>query len=200
VTATRSNSNPAREAAAAATRARLIAAAGEILREGKGLSLDAVATRAGVTRLTVYNQFGSRHGLLEAVFDDRAAAGGLGRIGQAMAVADPREALRRIVAIFCDFWSGDGAVRGLHDAIAHDPEFAAALAARGERRRGTVGTLIARMELPGDQSVLTDTVTALTSQGFFTQLSDRRGPADAARIVNDLVDAAVDCAGRIQRD
>lgn len=181
-----------RDAAAAATRARLIAAAGEILRERDKLSLDAVALRAGVTRLTVYNQFGSRHGLLEAVFDDRAAAGGLHRIPRAMAMADPREALRRIVAIFCDFWGGDGAVRGLHEVIALDPEFAAALAARGERRRGTVGTLIARLDLPGDAAALTDIVTALTSQVFFAQLADRSGTAEATRIVTRLVDAAID--------
>lgn len=181
-----------REAATAATRARLIAAAGEILREGNKLSLEAVALRAGVTRLTVYNQFGSRHGLLEAVFDDRAAAGGLHRIPQAMAMADPREALRRIVAIFCDFWGGDGAVRGLHEAVAQDPEFAAALAARGERRRGTVRTLIARMDLPGDAAALTDMVTALTSQGFFAQLADRHGTVEATRMVTRVVDATVD--------
>jgi AcrR family transcriptional regulator len=181
-----------RDAAAAATRARLIAAAGEILRERGKLSLDAVALRAGVTRLTVYNQFGSRHGLLEAVFDDRAAAGGLHRIPQAMAMADPREALRRLVAIFCDFWGGDGAVRGLHEVVALDPEFAAALAARGERRRSTVGTLIARLDLPGDAVALTDIVTALTSQVFFAQLADRHGTVEATRMVTRLVDAAID--------
>jgi AcrR family transcriptional regulator len=192
VTNDRPISRSQREAGAAATRARLIAAAGEILREGNKLSLDAVALRAGVTRLTVYNQFGSRHGLLEAVFDDRAAAGGLHRIPQAMAMADPREALHRIIAIFCDFWGGDGAVRGLHEAIAPDPEFAAALAARGERRRVTVGTLIARLGLAGDAAALTDIVTALTSQSFFAQLADRRGTVEAAQMVTRLVDAAID--------
>jgi AcrR family transcriptional regulator len=67
-------------------------------------SLEAVARRAKVTRLTLYNQFGSRRGLLEAVFDERARLGGLSRIVAAMAMPDAREALDRIIANFCDFW------------------------------------------------------------------------------------------------
>jgi AcrR family transcriptional regulator len=43
-------------------------------------SLESVAAAAGVTRLTVYKQFGSRGGLLEAVFDRLARAGRLERI------------------------------------------------------------------------------------------------------------------------
>src|SRR5215831_5930300 len=98
-----------REAAANATHARIIAAARTLLGAPKGItgfSLDAVARKARITRLTVYNQFGSRRALLEAVFDDMAARGGLHRIPGAMASADAHAALRQIVAIFCDFWGG----------------------------------------------------------------------------------------------
>jgi AcrR family transcriptional regulator len=52
-------------------------------------SLDAIAKAADVTRLTVYNQFGSRRGLLEAVFDDIARRGRLHRLNDAMAESDP---------------------------------------------------------------------------------------------------------------
>src|SRR5262245_51487835 len=89
-----------REAAANATHARIIAAARAILGSPKGIagfSLDAVARKARVTRLTVYNQFGSRRALLESVFDDMATAGGLHRIQEAMAATDPHDALLRIV-------------------------------------------------------------------------------------------------------
>ena len=73
----RSYVSPARSAAAAETRERVIEAASRTLREGESIarfSLDTVAKVAGVTRLTVYNQFGSRRGLLEAVFDEIATA------------------------------------------------------------------------------------------------------------------------------
>ena len=72
--------SPVRSAAAAAKRERIVAAAARLLREKVNIAaftLDAVAKAAGVARLTVYNQFGSRRGLLEAVFDERARQGGL---------------------------------------------------------------------------------------------------------------------------
>ena len=70
-----------RTAAAAEKRDRVIEAAARSLREDASIasfSLDAVAKAAGVTRLTVYHQFGSRRGLLEAVFDDIAQRPGRG--------------------------------------------------------------------------------------------------------------------------
>src|SRR5262252_4623742 len=127
-----------REAAANATHARIIAAARMLLGAPKGItgfSLDAVARKARITRLTVYNQFGSRRALLEAVFDDMAAGGGLHRIQEAMEVADPHDALRRIVAIFCAFWSSNTvAMARLHAATASDPEFEESIRGRNERR------------------------------------------------------------------
>src|SRR5262247_3862714 len=92
--------SPRRSEDAARTRARIVKAAATTLATGRTMSLDAVAKKARVTRLTVYNQFGSRRALLEAVFDDLAARGGLHRIQEAMAVTDPHEALRCIIAIF----------------------------------------------------------------------------------------------------
>src|SRR3982074_2332534 len=137
---TRPYASSVRTAAAAEKRERVIDAAARSLREDASLaafSLDAVAKTAGVTRLTVYHQFGSRRGLLEAVFDDIAQRGGLTEIADAMATPDPRAALDRLVEIFCAFWSRDPAVGRLHEAMATDPEFAQALTERNERRRQT---------------------------------------------------------------
>src|SRR5947209_19909198 len=122
--------SPARDAATAQTRERIVAAAGKILGTAEGIhdfSLETVAKAAGVTRLTVYNQFGSRRALLEAVFDEIARQGGLAGIAQAMAMPDPHAALDRLIEVFCTFWSRDPAIGRLHDAMATDPEFAAAL-------------------------------------------------------------------------
>src|SRR5258705_10911531 len=53
-----------------AGRDRILRAALELLQLDNiaAFSLEAVARRAGVTRMTVYNQFGSRAGLLEELF------------------------------------------------------------------------------------------------------------------------------------
>src|SRR5258706_11259409 len=166
-----------RTAAAAETRARVIEAAARSLREDSSIatfSLDAVAKLAGVTRLTVYHQFGSRRGLLEAVFDDIAQRGGLTEIAGAMAIADPRAALDRLVEIFCAFWSRDPAVGRLHEAMATDPEFAQALLERNERRRKTFNALVrraaAKTASPRAQQDAVDMIFALTSFAMFAML------------------------------
>src|SRR5260370_7983116 len=113
-----------RTAAAAEKRERVIKAAARSLREDASIasfSLDAVAKAAGVTRLTVYHQFGSRRGLFEAVFDEIARQGGLAEIPGAMAMSDPRAALDRLVEIFCAFWNRDPAVSRPPSASAPPP-------------------------------------------------------------------------------
>jgi AcrR family transcriptional regulator len=192
-----------REEAAERTRTKLVAAAAKLLSSGDtgDFSLDAVANRAGVTRLTVYNQFGSRRALLEAVFDDRATRAGLHRIPEAMAGPDPREGLRKLVAIFCDFWSYDeGGLQSLHAAGGGDAEFHDSLTMRNERRRKALSTLLHR--LPAAAKVdkaslndLTDTLFALTSFHFFSALSTRgRSKSDVCKIVLQLVESGLEQA------
>jgi AcrR family transcriptional regulator len=143
----------------------------------RDVSLDAVAKRAGVTRLTVYNQFGSRRALLEAVFDDMAERGGLHRIREAMTSPDPQAALQQIVAIFCDFWSVHrGALWRLHAASATDPEFEESLRTRNQRRRHLLSVLVDRMieggaKRPEVAIELIDVLFALTSVAFFWELT-----------------------------
>jgi AcrR family transcriptional regulator len=180
------------------TRARLLKAASAMLAARNGISLDAVAKRAGVTRVTVYNQFGSRRALLEAVFDDMAERGGLHRIREAMANPDPHMALRLIVAIFCDFWSVHrGALWRLHAASATDPEFEESLRARNQRRRHLLSVLVDRM-IEGDDkrsetvTELIDVVFALTSVAFFWELTAGGRKTNAAcRIIQALAADAV---------
>jgi AcrR family transcriptional regulator len=67
-----------RQAASERTRTRIIIAARELLLsvEGfAGFSIDAVARQADVARMTVYHQFDSKIGLLEALCDSLAIYG-----------------------------------------------------------------------------------------------------------------------------
>jgi len=197
--------SPIREAAADATHARIIAAARALLgsrKEIAGFSVDAVARKARITRLTVYNQFGSRRALLEAVFDDMAAGGGLHRIQEAMEVADPHDALQRIVAIFCAFWSSNTvAMARLHAAATSDPEFGESIHGRNERRRLILSEIVRRMAIgrtaqPKALKELTDILFALTSLGFFAQLISGGHSAEAVyRAIQGLCDDAVLRAG-----
>lgn len=195
---TRAYVSSVRTAAAAEKRDRVIQAAARFLREESiaAFSLDVVAKAAGVTRLTVYNQFGSRRGLFEAVFDEIADRGRLVRLQEAMALPDPRAGLDRVIEIFCEFWGSDPAVGRLHDAMALDAEFAQALLARNERRRQMLGVLIARMTQgrvpPSAERDTVDLIFALTSCAMFRMLaSDRSGPA-VCGLIRDAARAAID--------
>ena len=196
-----------RTAAASAKRARVIAAATQSLREDGGLggfSLDSVAKAAGVTRLTVYNQFGSRRGLLEAVFDDIAARGRLATIPEALSLADPRQSLDAIIERFCAFWSSDEAIGRLHDAMATDAEFAIALTERNERRRKLLQALMKRL-LPADVPArrrrdAIDFVYAMTSYAMFRLLGSNRSVQAVAELVKTSCRAVLDDAAATRPD
>ena len=197
---TRRYISSARTAAADEKRECVIEAAGRLLREEgtiAAVSLDAVAKAAGVTRLTVYNQFGSRRGLLEAVFDERARDGGLDRIPEAMAMPDPRAALDRLTEIFCEFWGSDAALGRLHDATATDPEFAQAIAERSERRRHAIEVLVFRMTPQAgvrisSQRDAIDLIFGLTSYAMYQMLRAKRSPRAVSAIVKSACNAALE--------
>lgn len=191
--------SPVRASAAAETRERIIAAGARLLRKDASIanfSLDVVAKAAGVTRLTVYNQFGSRRGLLEAVFDDIAREGGLFELTDVMAMADPRAALDRVVAIFCTFWSHDPAIGGLNQAVATDPDFGDSLVERNERRRELLTALVSRIvEKPAAKHTVRDAVDmifVLTSYPTFAALSPQRSTEEVCRLLQTACHAAVD--------
>jgi len=186
-----------RAAAAAETRARLIEAAQRLLEDGPAqMSMEAVAKTAGVTRLTVYKQFGSRRGLLEAVFDDNARRFGMIRMAEAVGQADVRLGLRKAIECLCEFWGSHPSFARLHDAAASDPEFAEALALRNERRRWVINSLLAR--LPGADRArqdASDLLFGMTSMAMFRQLSATRKPAEVAALLSTAVMAVLDAQG-----
>lgn len=191
--------SPVRASAAAETRERIIAAGARLLRKDASIanfSLDVVAKAAGVTRLTVYNQFGSRRGLLEAVFDDIAREGGLFELTDVMTMADPRAALDRVVAIFCTFWSHDPAIGGLNQAVATDPDFGDSLVERNERRRELLTALVSRIvEKPAAKHAVRDAIDmifVLTSYPTFAALSPQRSTEEVCRLLQTACHAAVD--------
>jgi AcrR family transcriptional regulator len=188
-----------RDEAASENRARVLTAAIRLLGtpESSAVSMEAVAKTAGVTRLTVYNQFGSRSALLEEVFDELARRGELARIPQAMGMSDPRAALARLIEIFCDFWGYNPAVDRLNRVASMDEEFASALAARHERRRKALSGLVRRLAQAGhlateNSAAATDVLFALTSPDFYRTLSiGRRKQSETCALVLRLCNAAI---------
>ncbi|MBV8751023.1 MAG: TetR/AcrR family transcriptional regulator [Candidatus Eremiobacteraeota bacterium] len=198
-----------RRTAAEQTRVRIVAAAREVLAAEDDVltfSLDAVAKRAGVVRMTVYYQFASKAGLLEALFDDFSAHGGLAEmIPRAFqAAADPGAALDAFVMAFAVFYDSDRlAIRRINALAMLDAEVGRTLALRTARRREASETLLAQIAVADphalalDQSSAAELLDALCRFDLFDGLAgDERRIVDVAPGVQRVVRASLLSPGR----
>ncbi|MBV8673871.1 MAG: helix-turn-helix transcriptional regulator, partial [Acidobacteriaceae bacterium] len=83
-------------------RAAILAAARKHL-ESTGmveLTMDALARESGVTRQTVHNLFGTKSGVLEALFDQLALDAGMERMRIVMQQSEPGPMLSGFVEVF----------------------------------------------------------------------------------------------------
>lgn len=181
-------------------RTRILAAARAQL-ESDGflnLTLEGLARKSGVTRQTIYNLFGTRTGLFEALFDQVASAGGMHHMREVMQQSDPALLLPAFVQVFTNFWSRDRLfLRRIHGIAAIDPELGAAVQARNQRRQMAATRVVERVPVRGpsgpdeDASAKlrrTAALYALTSFEFFDALAETTGTAEAAAgLVLDLV-------------
>lgn len=182
-----------RKVAAVKSREKILKAARALLEKEASFSIDAVARRADVARMTVYYQFGSRRGLLEALFDWLAARGGMRELPSAFAQPDPKAALDRVIDIFARFWSSDRVVlRRLRAMAALDPELDQTLRERNEGRRKGLRVILARLDATrkaGSRSS-DDTVDLLFSLISFENFDVLAGPSRTPEAVAPLVKAA----------
>src|SRR5690242_18084248 len=107
-----------------ATRERIRNAVHELLAEGRfhDSSVEAVAERAGVARATIYQHFGSRLELVDAICETFDANPALLELRELVELDDPDEALAKTIASTIRFWSSEGAVLSqLYGVAAIDP-------------------------------------------------------------------------------
>lgn len=161
------------------TRSAILSAARQLVTEfGPDASVGKVAERAGVSRITVYNQFDSKAKLLEAL----AAELTPGRSEPADDVgADPSDELRRRIEQACTAWAADpdlyrqlqGHRRGHREESDLDRHLAERLAASDRLRPGCS---IKEAE---------DVIAILTSFPVFDRLhkGGRRSPSAVAEIL-----------------
>jgi len=190
-----------RQATTAETRARILTAARELLMASgvAGFSVEAVAQKADVARMTVYYQFGSKLGLLEALFDELASQGGMEQLAGAFQRPDPLEALSAFIATFARFWASDRLVmRRLRGLASVDPDLEQGVRARDERRRQGARIILRRLAqehgkpAPRSLDEMVDVLFTLTSfETFDTLAGPDRSPVDVAPLVDRLARAAL---------
>jgi len=158
-----------RQASVDRTAASILAAARDLVAGGSKASVNEIARRAGVSRITVYNRFGSRARVLESL-----AARGPER---------PATDLRQRISESCARWSSDPSLYR-HLPAASEPrmdrELAERLAATDQLRPGCS---IREAE---------DVIGALTSFAVFDRLhGDGRRPAAAVAEILMRLAAAI---------
>jgi AcrR family transcriptional regulator len=177
-------------------RHRILTAARELLasEDGSRFSLEEVARRAGVARMTVYYQFGSLVGLLQGLCDTLAMAGGMSHLGDAFRQVDPLDAMDRFIAVFADFWQSDRPViRALGALAVLNSEVAAVLQERYEWRRKGVRVLLERLAKqtgrpkPRRTEEAVDLLYLLTSFSTYDTLAvPGRTQAEVTRLIQRL--------------
>jgi AcrR family transcriptional regulator len=144
----RSYSMGKREVATNETRLRILEATRQTLGDESeaALSMEAIAGRADVSRLTIYYQFKSRAALLEALYDHLAMKGNMRRMGEVFHERDPHAALDKLVSVFVGFWSSDRVViRRLRAMAALDPEIRQGIESRDARRHHIAREILKRI-------------------------------------------------------
>src|SRR6478609_6916241 len=191
-----------RPAVSARTRDKIMGAVRDLLADGTfhESTVEEVAAKAGVARATLYQHFGSRLALVDAICETFAVNPALVALRQAVELEDVDAALNQVIANTVGFWASEEAIlRQLYGAAAIDPSAAALVERQTSDRRGELQRLLARLreagrlgpELP-DRTALA-LLLVLTSFETFEELR-RRGGLPERDVTGTLQDAESDFA------
>ncbi len=149
---TRHSVRSRRRGAPVPTRERVIAAVRDLLREGAfhDATVEQVAGRAGVSRATLYQHFGSRLGLVDAICETFDANPELVAIRETVRDAGLETALDRAIVHTVAFWASEEPVlEPLYGAAAVDPAARDLVARQRADRHGEFGHLLGRLAEAG---------------------------------------------------
>ncbi|MRH90268.1 TetR family transcriptional regulator [Nocardia sp. SYP-A9097] len=170
------------------TRARILQATRDLLVAEGTVAMNSIARRADVSRATVYYQFGTKLGLLEALCDDLAERGRMQRLAEAFSQPDARVGLRIFVEVIAGFWAVDrDCTRRLRGLAAVDPDVGQVIAARDERRRAGAAVLAARL---GVRPEFSSILYTLSSFEVFDSLAADQPITTATATIQALLDAS----------
>src|ERR687895_1856942 len=125
--------NPAGYAPAVATRSytagrrrgspqsvdRVLEAAERLIRNDQfhSATMEELAAAAGVSRATVFNRFGSKLGVLQALFTRAMEGPEMGAIREALELEDPVASLEALIGAACAIWESQGYIHEQLQAI-----------------------------------------------------------------------------------
>jgi AcrR family transcriptional regulator len=189
-----------RKAAAAETRARIIAAAHALLNhEPSTLTLQEVAKAAGITRAAVYKSVGSRRALLAAVFEDQGRLVDFDRVLRAAQLEDPAEAVIETVRESCRAWAVmPGAIRKTLALAVVDAEIGELVGRYEGYRRAEMTALATRAHRAGIlkvQQTVDEAAATLTLLTGFAAFDHHALNADRHKAADHLVQVVTAALG-----
>ena len=140
-------------------------------------TMEELAAAAGVSRATVFNRFGSKLGVLQALFARGMEGPEMEAIGQALKLEDPVAALEAVIDAACTIWEAYWFVHVQLQAVATlEPDAAALVDEQREQQRTELEDLVRRLAKAGrlrpglGQARATATLHMLTSLESFLWL------------------------------
>jgi AcrR family transcriptional regulator len=142
----------ARRQAGGRTVDQVLEAAERMIRAGEfhTATMDDLAAAAGVSRATVFNRFGSKLGVLEALYTRAMESPEMEAIRKALELEDPEAALEGAIDAACVIWEREGYIHEHLQAIAVlEPEARTLMDEQREIQRDEIRGLTRRLAKAG---------------------------------------------------
>ncbi len=188
----------ARAEAVGRTRERVLAAARELLVAGdvQRVTVDEIAARADVSRATVYQRFGSKVGVFEALVGDLERRAGLEELAGVVETHPVDGLIGAVASAGCRYWATDPELARTTIALSRlQPEVAEMLAPHDAGRVRLLERMVERLAAAGllgcPPAVALDALWLLTSFDAYDLLATGRGltPEQAAEQLTALLTA-----------